>query len=81
MKDRGSRFHLFFVYQEQLYPRCKLSELINTERLFNGSHRCPPCFRDHLRQKAGVLLVRDLAPGQGNTHNLSGFFQRASFNN
>src|SRR5246127_2253354 len=50
MKDRGSRFHLFFVHQEQLYPRCKLSELINTERLFNRSHPvhhafgpCSPC--------------------------------------
>src|SRR6516165_5490894 len=26
MKDRGSRFQLFFVHQEQVYPRCKLSE-------------------------------------------------------
>jgi hypothetical protein len=37
MKDRGSLFQLSFVHKEQLYPRCKLSELINTERLFNGS--------------------------------------------
>jgi hypothetical protein len=33
MKDRGSRFQLFFVHQEQIYPRSKLSELINTECL------------------------------------------------
>jgi hypothetical protein len=38
MKDRGSRFQLFFVHQEQLYTRCKLSELINTEPLSNGRH-------------------------------------------
>jgi hypothetical protein len=25
MKDRGSRFQLFFVHQEQLYTWCKLS--------------------------------------------------------
>jgi hypothetical protein len=33
MKDRGSRFQVFFVHQEQIYPRSKLSELINTECL------------------------------------------------
>jgi hypothetical protein len=38
MKDRGSRFQLFFVHQEQLYTWCKLSELINTEPLSNGRH-------------------------------------------
>jgi hypothetical protein len=40
MKDRGSRFQLFFVHKEQLYPRCKLSELINTERLFVSVLAC-----------------------------------------
>src|SRR5580704_2311458 len=38
MQDGGSHFQLSFVHKEQLYPRCKLSELIITERLFNGSH-------------------------------------------
>jgi len=31
--------------------------------------------------KSWCSSCRDLAPGQGNTHNLSGFFQKASFNN
>jgi hypothetical protein len=37
MKDRGSRFQLFFVHQEQIYPRSKLSELIKFRMSFNGS--------------------------------------------
>src|SRR5215469_8118532 len=52
MKDRGSRFQLFFVHQEQLYPRYKLSELIKYRAPFQWKSPCPPCFRDHLLQKS-----------------------------
>jgi hypothetical protein len=42
-----------------------LSELINTERLFNGSHPVHHDFETIFAKKLVFLLVELLAPGQG----------------